>query len=353
MRTQRLRAVVCLISFCLGLLSSGAAPLMAQSVSVATTSPDARASVTYSAMNNPYYRAMQLQYYNPYQTGYSPYGSSMYNTSPYGTTPLANQSSTGTGYYNGYTSTLGTSAYDQRYANTYGNRYNPSYYGYNPYSTGYQLPGIIGAVGGLALGASMGGIWGALIGGVGGYLLGKVIGDRILPAGLGYNNPYAQRPSMVPLVTGLVGAVAGAALLSSFGMVGMMVGATAGFFLARTVMKLVAPQFYYYGMSRPTTYNQGQYYYAPGTTANSTTVGAAIAPAAATETAATVATTAKASDSLSTLQEDFYQAMRDYKTALTSGDEAAQVEARANYMAKKKVYDDAKASTMVTETDAQ
>ena len=347
MRT-RVKAYVCLISFCLGLLSATAGPVMAQQAATDAVSPDARASNT--MWQNPYYRAMQtpyynqnLAYYNPYQNNTNMYQNNMTGVS---TTPMANRSQTGGmgGYYNGaavggqYNNSY-NSQYDQRYSRTYGNRYQPGYYGYNNSSSnGYQLPGIIGAVAGLALGASVFGWMGALIGGIGGYFLGDVVGKWLIPSGLGYNNGYYPS-SKVPLISGLIGAGIGAFMLSSFGMFGMVLGATAGFAVARLAVRLIAPQLYYYGFQRPGMYpqNQPQYYYAPGTTP--------VDAGAAQQQTPAVVTAPKASDTtdnLSSLQEEFYQAMREYKSALVEGTDTEKNETRQKYMDTKAAYDQAK-----------
>jgi len=343
----RVRAVVCLISFCLGLLSAGVGPVLAQSTMV---SPEARASDP-TLWQNPYYRAMNTPYYNPSLAYYNPYGTTtsttMTNTytSVGSSTLLGNQSQTGAGYYNPMTdSRTNPYAYDQRYAGTYGNRYQPGYYGYTTAgTTGYQLPGIIGAVAGLAIGASCFGWMGALIGGVGGYFLGDIVGKWLLPNNLGYNNAYGTGyypQSKVPLISGLIGAGIGAFMLSSMGMVGMVLGGLAGFMVARMAVRLIAPELYYYGFQRPGMYNTtgtGAYYYAPGTTPQA---GTTVPQAADT-------TTVKASDTnapLSTLQEEFYQSMREYKDALVGGDDAAKEAARQDYVAKKQAYDAAKAA---------
>lgn len=342
----RMRAVVCLASFCLGLLSTGVAPVMAQTAA-ATVSPDARASDT--MWQNPYYRAMNTPYYNP---ALNPYGNSAYaNTAygnAYGNTYLANTSASGTGsyvngYYNGYAATVnnqGLNTANQRYASMYGNRFQPGYYGatgQGGYGQGYQLPGLLGAVAGLAIGASTFGVWGAVIGGIGGYLLGKTIGNYILPAGLGTN--YGVQQSMTPLMVGAVGALAGAWALKFLGPMGWVIGGTLGFVMAQWMTRTLAPNFYYYGFQRPGTYppyaNQNAYYYAPGTTEPQ--VGEAVTP-----TAAVVTTPVKASDTLSDLQEKFYDAMRTYKTALSGSDAAAQEAARAEYMSTRDAYMKAK-----------
>ena len=344
----RVKAYVCLISFCLGLLSATAAPVMAQTADTDSISPDARASNT--LWQNPYYRAMQTPYYNQNLAYYNPYQNNTYqNNAGYATvgnmTPMANQSQTGTGYYNGaavganYNNSY-ASQYDQRYSQTYGNRYQTGYYGYNnSYSNGYQLPGIIGAVAGLALGASVFGWMGALIGGIGGYFLGDVIGKWLIPSGMGYNNGYYPS-SKVPLISGLIGAGIGAFMLSSFGMFGMILGATAGFCVARLAVRLIAPQLYYYGIQRPGTYptNQTQYYYAPGTTPVDAGTAEQQMPAIST----TTTKASETSDSLSSLQEEFYQAMREYKTALVEGTDDEKAQTRQKYVETRAAYDEAK-----------
>mgnify|MGYP006282700521 FL=1 len=349
---MRVKAYVCLLSFALGLFSASAAPVVAQQ-SVSMPSPEARASSS-NMWQNPYYRAMNTPYYNPnlaYNNNrYTPGNNTQYGTGGYGAygnsgmTPMGNRSQTSS-YYNGMMDpNVQANPQNRRYTRSYGNRYQPGYYGYGNSSSGFQLPGIIGAVAGLALGASCFGWMGALIGGIGGYFLGDVVGKWLLPSGMGYNNPYGNPygqqygRSSVPLISGLIGAGVGAFMLSSFGMFGMVLGGAAGFMLARLAVRLISPELYYYGFQRPGAYPQqgNNYYYSPQTTPQEEIQQ--VSPSSSTTTKASETGDGK----LSTLQEDFYQAMRDYKKALVEGDEASKMEMRKNYLEKREAYEAAK-----------
>jgi uncharacterized membrane protein YeaQ/YmgE (transglycosylase-associated protein family) len=341
MFTIRLRAMVCLWSFVAGLFSMTAGPVMAQSS--VTVSPGSRISVNTGYNNNYSTYGTGTNATNPgYNTGYPNYNSGAYTGYGYNNTntPMGNQYQGN--YYNPAYDSRTSSMYDQRYNRNYGTRYESSYY-YGQTTTGsYELPGLVGAVAGLALGASCFGWMGAIVGGVAGYFVGDKIGQWMYPQGSQPVNPYMPK-SKVSLVTGLVGAAMGVALLSSFGWIGMSIGAFAGWNLARSVVKLVAPEFYYYGFQRQgivNRYGTGQaYYYAP-----ETTEAGASAPAAASNTES-----ASSAKPLSELQEDFYQSMRDYRKALSENvDEEDIQEKRDSYTASQKAYEAARKGALGT-----
>ena len=348
--TLRTRAVTCLTAFVLGLFAAGASPLAAQ-VPPTMNSPQANAANA-GLWRNPYYRAMHtpgyggLAYYNPYTGGnYGGTYGGAYGAPVVGGVSANHSATGGTGYYNPYGNGASFQG-DPRYNRMYGNRFRPGYYGYPQYgSQGYQLPGVIGAAVGLALGASVFGWAGAVIGGIGGYFVGDRIGRWLLPPGLGYGNPYYHQ-SRVPLISGLVGAGIGAMMFSSMGIAGMMVGGLVGFFAARLAVRLVAPRLYYYGFARPVYPNQGgQYYYAPVSTPVVQGTSQASRKASATSVKASATS---GSNRLSDLQAAFYDAMRNYTVALAHGDASAREEARKAYIEAKKAYDAAKAAASGT-----
>ena len=366
----RRKALVCLFSFVVGLLSASAAPVLAQSS--INVSPGNRISVNtgtsrYNSYNNMgAYQNMYNSYgtnagsynsgYNPgYNTGMNPgYNTGVnpgYNTGAgYNTgypnnqnqgygyqTPMGNQMQSGN-FYNPANDQRTSSMYDQRYNRSYGTRYENSYYQGNTGSRSYELPGVIGAVAGVALGAATFGWMGAIVGGLAGYFIGDKIGEWMYPRGSEMKHPY--RPdSKVPLISGLIGAVSGIALLSSFGMVGMAVGGMVGWMAARSVMKLVAPKFYYYGFQREGRYQYGTgnaYYYAPGTTESAT------GPAAASNTEGAVS-----GKPLPELQENFYDSMRVYRKALADNTDEEDIKAKRKvYVETQKAYEAARNSAI-------
>ena len=124
---------------------------------------------------------------------------------------------------------------------------------------GYTVfPGIIGGVAGLAIGGATMGPVGAVAGGIGGFALGNAVatkfGKDLGPQG------YPQRVNsnwLLNMLPGVAGAVLGIALTASMGPLAWIVGGVAGFAIGGLAARILFPQVYYGGTVYPTqrTYN--------------------------------------------------------------------------------------------------
>ena len=124
---------------------------------------------------------------------------------------------------------------------------------------GYTVfPGIIGGVAGLAIGGATMGPAGAVAGGIGGFALGNAVATKLGPD-LGPQG-YPQRVNsswMLNMIPGVAGAVLGIALTASMGPLAWIVGGVAGYAIGGLAARMLFPQLYYGGTVYPTqrTYN--------------------------------------------------------------------------------------------------
>lgn len=147
---------------------------------------------------------------------------------------------------------------DPRYGGQYGQRYDPSYY--QPGNVGYSgghgftrlIPPLIGGVMGAIIGAKFG-FLGVAIGGALGFFGGKAIssmvfGDSYHSGSQSYYFTASNRANFIP---GAIGAMLGAFMGSSFGVVGMLIGGGIGYLVAKGVARMMFPNLYYGGSYTP------------------------------------------------------------------------------------------------------
>lgn len=333
MRRQRVRSLVCLTSFLLGLFGAAVPEATAQVVSMPAVNELSRPNtMPNAAATDPRIG------YSPYATGYYPYaGGTAAQAGTYAYNPYGVYGQTGTG------------TYDPRYQAQYGQRYNPAYQTgyYNNSTTGTGLsgwiPSMLGAGAGAIIGAHFG-FMGIVLGGALGFFLGRAF-SSFLGTQLGYGNYYNYQTAnayqtgtggLTSYLPGIAGGVLGAVLGAHFGILGIAIGGIAGFFVANSVGKMLFPQS-----------NYGGYYYNANNTYgirySGTASGTTEAKASGTSAAAPVNSDAPADD-LAGLRKDWMDAMSAYKDKLTANAPAADKSAaRQAFEEKQQLYFDAKA----------
>ncbi len=233
---------------------------------------------------------------------------------------------------------------DARYSRTYGRRYSPSYRGWTGMpgypQTYYQPQGMlfrmIGALMGVAMGSGFG-IIGTVIGGMAGYWLGGKLADILHP---GYPYGYPQRVGSGPAIAGLMGAAMGALMASGAGMVWMIAGGLAGYYVGRLVARVLFPQLYYGGVFYPVYRQTGgvQYPYS-GYNPYSTypQIYRPKYPSSPTTSAA---------EDIEELKAKYEKALADYRNTLRTGDIEKITMAREAYKEAERAYWEAKSAAM-------
>lgn len=223
---------------------------------------------------------------------------------------------------------------DPRYQQGYGQRNNPAYYqpGGTGYSGGYGftrlVPQLVGGVLGAAIGMKFGFV-GALVGGALGFFGGKAISEAMYgDSYYGDSNYYHAASNKTNFIPGAVGAMLGAFMGSSFGVVGMVLGGGIGYLVGQGVSKVLFPNVYYGGPYN-SPYAGGQY----GSPYASAEVGAA---------APTSPQSSAPSGDLAALKETLYESMKAYKGAMEDGGEELVKARRQDFLAAQQAYLDAK-----------
>lgn len=145
-----------------------------------------------------------------------------------------------------------------RYGGQYGQRYDPSYYqaGNHGYSGGHGftrlIPPLVGGIFGAIIGAKFG-FLGVAIGGALGFFGGKAISSAIFGDSHYTNNQnyYFTASNKANFIPGAIGAMLGAFMGSSFGIVGMLIGSGIGYLVAKGVARMMFPNLYYGGSYTP------------------------------------------------------------------------------------------------------
>ena len=145
--------------------------------------------------------------------------------------------------------------YGQVYPNQNSNFWNMN--GTTTQQRGYSIfPGIIGGVAGVAIGGTTMGPVGAVAGGIGGFALGNAVATKFGQdkGPLGY--PQRTNSSwMLNMLPGVAGAVLGIALTASMGPLAWLVGGVAGYAIGSLAARVLFPQVYYGGTVYPTQRN--------------------------------------------------------------------------------------------------
>jgi hypothetical protein len=127
--------------------------------------------------------------------------------------------------------------------------YRPSYDGTEQQDGDYSIfPAIIGGVAGLTVGGLAAGPVGAMAGGIGGFTLGNAVAKHFID-GTNPVGPAEKVNSgfMVNYLPGIAGAVAGIAITAGMGPLALIVGGATGFFLGKILAQVLFPQMYFGG----------------------------------------------------------------------------------------------------------
>lgn len=220
-----------------------------------------------------------------------------------------------------------------RYGGQNGQRYDPSYYqpGNYGYSGGHGftrlIPPLIGGVFGAIIGAKFGFV-GLAIGGALGFFGGKAISSAIFGDSYYTDNQsyYFSASNKANFIPGAIGAMLGAFMGSSFGVVGMLIGGGIGYLVAKGVARMMFPNLYYGGYYAPQPGYGGGYGY-----------GGAFAPEDSTGAAAPT------SSDLGVLKAQVDSTLQVYHQTMEGGtDEDAIMKARLAYLAAQKAFLQAK-----------
>ena len=194
------------------------------------------------------------------------------------------------------------------------------------------FPAIIGGVAGLTIGGISMGPVGALAGGIGGFALGNVVANYYTDG----DNPVGPAEKinssfLANFLPGIAGAVAGIAITAGMGPLALMVGGATGFFLGKMLARVLFPQIYYGGPE----FQQSSVVYTGTPTMSGTLNYPGTSPSF--KPAAPVSEV-----SLSDLKTQFYDSMRDYKDAMSTGGVEEVKTARSQYLEAQNSYFDAK-----------
>lgn len=224
---------------------------------------------------------------------------------------------------------------NSRYGGQYGQRYDPSYYqpGNYGYSGGHGftrlIPPLVGGVMGAIFGAKFG-FLGVAIGGALGFFGGKAISSMIFGDSYYTNNQsyYFSASNKANFIPGAIGAMLGAFMGSSFGVVGMLIGGGIGYLVAKGVARMMFPNLYYGGYYTPQPgYGNNGGYSAYGSPLFS-------------EDAASAPT----SSDLGVLKAQVDSTLQAYHDSMEAGtDEDAIMKARLAYLSAQKAFLQAKA----------